>query len=101
MNGWLAIALVTASACAAASNDGKPISEAQIRAVQAAAPFFACDMVDAGSIEAMICGGPELSALDRKRPRVYAAASRKAVNEQRGRRHGYGAPAMRCKKVPW
>jgi len=81
MNRWLAIALVTASACAQASSDAKPSSEARMRALEAAVPSYACDKVKAGSIEAMICGDPELAALDRKLFRVYAAASSKAVNE--------------------
>ena len=44
-------------------------------------PSFACDQVEAGSIEAMICGDEGLSALDRKLAAVYAAASKKAVNQ--------------------
>lgn len=52
------------------------------RAAQGAGPSFACDKVEAGSIEAMICGDAELSALDRKLSGVYAAASRKATNER-------------------
>ena len=88
-------------------------------------PSYACDKVKAGSIEAMICEDTELSALDRKLAGVYAAASKKAINEhppllkaeQRGwikgrnetfwEHHGkalitwgYGAPEMRCKKAP-
>ncbi|MDS4022533.1 MAG: MliC family protein [Candidatus Competibacter sp.] len=51
------------------------------RALKGAGPSFACDKVEAGSIEAMICGNAELSALDRKLSGVYAAASRKATNE--------------------
>lgn len=51
------------------------------RAVNKAGPSFACDKVKEGSIEAMICGDEELSALDLKLSSVYAAASRKAVNE--------------------
>jgi uncharacterized protein len=46
-----------------------------------AGPSFACDKVEVGSIEAMICGDEDLSALDRKLSGVYAAASRKAANE--------------------
>jgi uncharacterized protein len=46
-----------------------------------ASPSFACDKIEAGSIEAMICGDEALSALDRKLSAVYAAASRKASNE--------------------
>ena len=44
-------------------------------------PSYACDKVKAGSIEAMICEDTELSALDRKLFGVYAAASKKAINE--------------------
>lgn len=44
-------------------------------------PSFACDKVEAGSIEAMICEDNELSALDRTLADVYAAATEKASNE--------------------
>jgi uncharacterized protein len=44
-------------------------------------PSFDCARVKAGSTEALVCAEPELSALDRKLAEVYAAASRKAVNE--------------------
>ncbi|MET0065628.1 MAG: MliC family protein [Candidatus Thiodiazotropha sp.] len=44
-------------------------------------PSFSCDPVEAGSIEAMICADPELSALDRELSAVYAAAVAKAVNQ--------------------
>jgi len=50
-------------------------------AAMARGPSFACDKVEAGGIEAMICDDEELSKLDRKLSRVYAAASRKAANE--------------------
>lgn len=53
-----------------------------VRATKAAGPSFACNQVEAGSIEAMICEDGELSALDRKLSGVYAAASRKAANER-------------------
>lgn len=61
------------------------------RRAKGAGPSFACDEVEAGSIEGMICGDEELSALDRKLAAVYAAASSKGVDlnpplkaEQRG-----------------
>jgi len=44
-------------------------------------PSYDCDAVEPGSIEAMICADGELSALDRKLSRVYAAACAKAANE--------------------
>jgi uncharacterized protein len=50
-------------------------------AANAAGPSFSCDRAKAGSIEALICGDEELSALDRKLSGVYAAASRIATNE--------------------
>jgi uncharacterized protein len=50
-------------------------------AAEAQGPSYACEKVEAGSIEAMICEDTELSALDRKLSGVYAAASRKAANE--------------------
>jgi uncharacterized protein len=50
-------------------------------AVRAEGPSFDCSKVEAGSIEEMVCKDKELSALDRKLSEVYAAASKKAVNE--------------------
>lgn len=47
----------------------------------AASPAFSCSKVEAGSIEALICQDPALAALDRQLTEVYAAASKKAVNE--------------------
>ena len=44
-------------------------------------PSFSCERVEAGSIEALICGDRTLSALDRKLAAVYAAAAKKALNE--------------------
>ena len=44
-------------------------------------PSFDCGKVEAGSIEEMICKDEGLSELDRKLSEVYAAASKKAVNE--------------------
>lgn len=62
-------------------------AKAQPKAATAAAapaqgPAFDCRKAEAGSIEAMICGDAELSALDRKLAGVYAAATAKAKNEQ-------------------
>ena len=51
------------------------------RAAMTPGPSYACDKVKFGSIEAMICEDTELSALDRKLSGVYAAASKKAINE--------------------
>lgn len=51
------------------------------QAANATSPSFDCDKVKTGSIEAMICGDDELSALDRKLSGVYSAASMKATNE--------------------
>jgi uncharacterized protein len=48
---------------------------------RAEGPSFDCSKVEAGSIEEMVCKDKELSALDRKLSEVYAAASKKAVNE--------------------
>jgi uncharacterized protein len=50
-------------------------------ATAAQGPSYACDKVEPGSIEAMICHDRELSTLDRKLSGVYRAASRKATNE--------------------
>jgi uncharacterized protein len=46
-----------------------------------AAPSFACGAVQPGSIEALICADAELAALDRKLAEVFAAASKKTINE--------------------
>ena len=51
------------------------------RAANEPGPSFACGKVEAGSIEGMICGDGELSALDHKLSGVYTAASGKATNE--------------------
>lgn len=56
------------------------------------APSFSCDNAREGSIEAMICKDPELSALDRKLSAVYISASKQVTGnnssnlkaEQRG-----------------
>jgi uncharacterized protein len=47
----------------------------------AAGPAFDCTPVEAGSIEALVCASPELSALDRQLAAAYAAARAKAGNE--------------------
>lgn len=50
-------------------------------AAHAEGPSFDCAKVAAGSIEALVCKDPGLSALDRTLAGVYAAASKKAANE--------------------
>jgi uncharacterized protein len=49
--------------------------------IHAEGPSFDCGKVEAGSIEEMICKDKGLSELDRKLSDVYAAASKKAINE--------------------
>jgi len=44
-------------------------------------PSYDCRKAEAGSIEALVCEDWELSALDRRLAGVFAAASRKAINE--------------------
>lgn len=44
-------------------------------------PAFACDRVEAGSIEELVCHDAELSSRDRLLAETYAAAQKKAVNE--------------------
>jgi uncharacterized protein len=44
-------------------------------------PSYACDKVEAGSIEEMVCKDSGLSALDRKLSIVYAVASKKVASE--------------------
>jgi hypothetical protein len=65
------------------SQRGSPSNRGRYLPAAAAAwgPSYACDKVRPGSIEAMICGDKELSALDRKLSEVYAAASQKATDE--------------------
>ena len=53
-----------------------------IGTAMAASPSFNCDKVKPGSIEEMICKDEGLASLDRKLADVYAAASKKAVNER-------------------
>jgi uncharacterized protein len=50
-------------------------------AARAEGPSFDCAKVEAGSIEEMVCKDKGLAALDRKLAEVFAAASKKAVNE--------------------
>jgi len=50
-------------------------------AAVAQGPSYACDKVEAGSIEDMICKDSGLSALDRKLAGVYAETSKKAADE--------------------
>ncbi len=52
-----------------------------IDVARAASPSFDCAKVEAGSIEELICKDDALSALDRKMATVYAAATKKAVDE--------------------
>jgi len=45
-------------------------------------PSFSCDKIEPGSVEEMICQDEGLSALDRQLADGYAAASKKAAEEQ-------------------
>jgi uncharacterized protein len=56
-------------------------------------PTFDCRKVKPGSIEAMICGDADLSALDRKLAGVYTAATAKAKNEH--------PPVLRAEQRGW
>ncbi len=56
-------------------------------------PSFDCSAVDPGSVEALVCGDDDLSALDRKLAEVYAAASAQAVNEH--------PPVLRSEQRGW
>jgi uncharacterized protein len=60
---------------------------------KALGPSFPCEKVEPGSIEEMICKDEELSALDRKLARVYAAALQKATNEH--------PPVLRAMQRGW
>ena len=51
------------------------------QAAMAQGPSYACDNVEPGSIEDMVCKDEELAALDRDLSGVYSAALKKAVNE--------------------
>jgi uncharacterized protein len=50
-------------------------------AIASDGPSFDCSVVEAGSIEEMICGDAELAALDRELAAAYAGARAKATNE--------------------
>ncbi|MFO1066976.1 MAG: MliC family protein [Geminicoccaceae bacterium] len=50
-------------------------------ALAADGPSFDCGKVEAGSIEALVCGDAGLSALDRQLATVFAAAKARAGNE--------------------
>jgi len=76
MKECLVIALLLASISARAGESENPRSPTLVQG-----PSYSCAEVEDGSIEAMICEDPELSALDRKLSEVYDAAAAKAVNE--------------------
>lgn len=59
----------------------------------AEAPSFDCRGVTSGSVEALVCRDPELSALDRQLAAVYAEAERKAAT-------GPGAP-LKAEQRGW
>ncbi|MDQ8021421.1 MAG: lysozyme inhibitor LprI family protein [Moraxellaceae bacterium] len=61
--------------------------------VAGSGPSFSCVKVTPDSIEALVCGDAELSALDRKLAEAYAAATKKAVNEQ--------PPRLRAEQSGW
>lgn len=63
------------------------------RAAQAEGPAFDCAGARDGSIEKMICGDAALASLDRKLDEVYAAATRKAVNEH--------PPTLKAEQIGW
>lgn len=58
------------------ASSGKPAGP-----VFAQGPSYACDAVEPGGIEAMICANARLAALDRKLAEVYHAASQRAADE--------------------
>ncbi|SFM71541.1 MliC family protein [Marinobacter zhejiangensis] len=77
--------LAVAGALAGCMNDSeaeRPAAELTSTPSLSFSPSFPCDQVGDGSIEAMICGDEQLSALDRELDGVYAAASKLAQNEQ-------------------
>lgn len=45
-------------------------------------PAFDCARAEAGSMEALVCGDPQLAALDRQMASVYDAALRQAGNQR-------------------
>ncbi len=62
------------------TNDAAPAAAS--KAAPAVKPSFDCAKAKPGSIEALICADPALSALDRQLADVYAAARKKAANEK-------------------
>jgi uncharacterized protein len=60
---------------------------------QAGDPSFDCSKVESGSIEARVCQSDELSALDRQLAEVYAAATKKAVNQH--------PPVLKARQRGW
>jgi uncharacterized protein len=62
-------------------------------AATAQGPSFACEKVEAGSIEELICQDSRLSELDRTLSAVYAQASGKATNEH--------PPVLRAEQRGW
>lgn len=58
-----------------------------------AAPSFDCKRVETGSIAERVCRDPELSRLDRQLAEVFAAARKKALNEQ--------PPTLRAEQRGW
>jgi len=88
---WWVCFLVGLSVCAGASEGGTSIRESGASsemnrdprgAAKTQGPSFACDKVKADSIEDMVCRDEDLSALDRKLSRVYAAAAKIATKER-------------------
>jgi len=60
---------------------GKTAGESENPDAGAGQPSYACDSVDVGSIEALICNDSQLSALDRELAGVYSIALEKAANQ--------------------
>ena len=56
-------------------------------------PSFDCAKARPGSIDRMICDDAQLSDLDRKLADIYAAATKKAVNEH--------PPMLRAEQIGW
>lgn len=63
------------------------------RPAQADTPSFDCAKARDGSIDKLICSDAALTSLDRKLAEVYAAATRKAVNEH--------PPTLKTEQVGW
>ncbi len=66
----------------APANNSSTASAGSGKSAKMTGPSFDCSKAKTGSIDAMVCGDEELSALDRKLADVYASASKKAVNER-------------------